>query len=361
MLRLAIGTTLLTFAVLACLLSPSPLGAEPTPRLRATTVPARMPTFAPTVIGPGDDGHAAPRQPLAVPALAGNVTAGNEPAPFWKPIAFIVGRVHRAGAPARHCKIEGRPVTSTMRLPWDVHPPRVVADLEGRFVFAVYEPGPHLLWARASDGTTSPILRVDVARGAEVAQDLHFGKARVTGVVVDAWTRQPIPDAKISRGTRTDAEGRFVVEDQPPGPFAVRADHPDYVPGFGPRLDIPEDATEAELVIPLVPAGSLEGRVDSANGSPAPTGTVVLLRDERADPDQGATVFASPDPVLHAQLVLRGRYRFSRVPPSQYTLLLAPADIRHGSRTEQLAAAEPFATIEIGAYEHLTWDLVGGP
>jgi hypothetical protein len=126
------------------------------------------------------------------------------------------------------------------------------------------------------------------------AQQLDTGR-RITGVVLNSQTRQPVQDATVAAGestTTTDREGRFTVR-VPPGRVAIAVTHPDFFP-LPVVLDVSEqDALDVELS--LVPASGFGSSVDVVAPLPSPPAP--------------ATVEVAPEQVLRTPGALDNVFR----------------------------------------------------
>jgi hypothetical protein len=141
--------------------------------------------------------------------------------------------------------------------------------------------------------------------------------ASVSGVVIDARTRLPVPDARVllapleapltqSLIGSTDVEGRFQIGNVPPGPYRLFANHADYLRG---EHTAPVTLTAAQriddLSIALTATAVISGRVTTEAGEPAPKVYV------RAHTDK---------PVAESRTNDLGEYRLFGLRPGTYVI-----------------------------------------
>lgn len=166
--------------------------------------------------------------------------------------------------------------------------PALTSDAEGRFTFHARDGAVvvarHPAWAPASavvdfrvGVTRELVLRLSV-RG----PDAGVQRATLTGVVLDerdagtpgavvkALRRvPPLGFERLEAQADTDADGRFSVEAEGPGPWTVVA----HVPG----VVTPSAVTHGEpVVLRLAPGAALEGRVTDERGQPVPSFSLLL-------------------------------------------------------------------------------------
>lgn len=135
---------------------------------------------------------------------------------------------------------------------------------------------------------------------ASAMQSPSMPGAVVAGIVLDAATNQPLKKAWVALeavgGTArragvmtvlTQADGRFAFQGVAPGQYRLQAGHTGYVTrGWGqPRgpdavslLRVGPDTQLTDLVLRLVPAGVISGRVSDEEGEPMPWVVVQALR-----------------------------------------------------------------------------------
>ena len=160
------------------------------------------------------------------------------------------------------------------------------------------------------------------------------GSAVITGTVVtnDA-EKKPLRKVQVTlTGTAvrpspvvvTDDAGRFLFRDLPAGRYTVRASRPPYVDTYygasrpgraGTTVALTEGQHLADLTIPLIRGGVIEGTVLNEFGLPEERAQVTLLQKvPGADGPQlvtsGGSIFSSTDD--------RGRYRAYGLAPGEY-------------------------------------------
>jgi protocatechuate 3,4-dioxygenase beta subunit len=127
---------------------------------------------------------------------------------------------------------------------------------------------------------------VEVPRG-EALEVVMDPASNVSGVVLDA-DGEPVPDAQVSltrertiemggavmmtmmmQGAESDAEGRFLFEDQEPGKISLSAVASGYQEAQLDHLEIPKGEDLEGVEIPLPSGAIVEGRVLAPDGRPA--------------------------------------------------------------------------------------------
>jgi protocatechuate 3,4-dioxygenase beta subunit len=111
-----------------------------------------------------------------------------------------------------------------------------------RGLYHVELPGPGRVALHASDRVLdrmSALVEVDVGWGEERVVDLHLGRGRVTGAIVDATSGEPVEGARVMLGTGeglpflgqavSDVSGGFVLKGVAPGSYLLRLFHPKYL------------------------------------------------------------------------------------------------------------------------------------
>jgi protocatechuate 3,4-dioxygenase beta subunit len=183
--------------------------------------------------------------------------------------------------------IPGAVVTAGMGYPWNSTPgvPRLdrqfvaIADDDGRYQLTL-EPREYRLRVQAA-GYVPAETSVAVTR--PVTRDLRLGPAaRISGRVVERASGQPVADAEVilsgssrdfanHRNTRTDDQGRFVIDDASAGAFELSARHRDRKL-FGRGAKVVTIATQAieGQEIALSAGVQLAGRVRDAAGKGIP-------------------------------------------------------------------------------------------
>lgn len=136
----------------------------------------------------------------------------------------------------------------------------------------------------------------------------HTG-ARVTGATVRV---SPVSAAGTGPSTRTDGAGRFSLTNLPTGRHRLEVEKPNFVRTIvyvdimaeGGAVESGQQTAASSLVVPLIPLGVIEGRVEGAVA-----GDVVAV--ERVDGAVGTRVFRSrisPDGEFRIFGLLAGRY-----------------------------------------------------
>jgi len=108
---------------------------------------------------------------------------------------------------------------------------------------------------------------------------LPTGKGAVEGVVINELTHEPVRKAQVTltfggvTPAVTDASGRFVFRNLPPGNYQVQAQHPEFPqpmssPPPAVMVALAEDEQKRDIVIPLSPGASVSGRVLDEDGKP---------------------------------------------------------------------------------------------
>jgi hypothetical protein len=159
--------------------------------------------------------------------------------------------------------------------------------------------------------------------------------SRLAGVVLDGATETPLRDVRVEVATggqflrtTTDAEGRFLVEDVPPGSHVLRAARAGYM---GARLNgrtLPGNdgipltfvaGQDIEGVLRMYPAAIARGRVLDARGRPAQGMTVVPFR--QAYDASGVLLRRDFPEALTNDL---GEFRFNDLDPGAYFFRIEP-------------------------------------
>jgi hypothetical protein len=185
------------------------------------------------------------------------------------------------------------------------------------------------------------------------ADRLQAGTASVAGVVLSADAEaRPIRRALVtvrSASTQvlssavTDDEGRFVVEQLPPGRYTVAADKPGYLrSGYGARrvgqpgaiMSLSEGQHAADLLVSLVRGAAVSGVVRDPDGFPRQNARVFALRQlpsGRHGEELGAAYTND-----------RGEYRLYGLRPGGYLIAVMGAD----SEVDSVATAPTEAQID---------------
>ncbi|AKF07045.1 Hypothetical protein DB32_004194 [Sandaracinus amylolyticus] len=198
--------------------------------------------------------------------------------------------------------------------PW----PRVtVSDASGRFAL---DDVAGAVTIRANVAGRAPVqVRVDVSAGGRerVRVVLPAPGPRIEGRTVDERGREVAsvqvrlesmaPGESAPRVVFSDERGRFAIDDAPPGPWRVSADHADYAQGD--PVDV--DAIDGELRVVVRAGANVRGRiVDAMSGEAIEGASIVieradgppLARDTRSD-GEGSFVIPRAVPATYAATV----------------------------------------------------------
>jgi hypothetical protein len=177
----------------------------------------------------------------------------------------------------------------------------------------------------------------------------QVGTGLILGQVIEASTGEPIADAVVSPGRGagpppvsmpggapavnvfqsvvTGADGRFVFRNLPPGSYPVRASLTGYVPGMvgqgrpgGPdrALDLADGERIGDAIIRLWRYGVITGTVLDEAGEPAIDLPVRAYRRLTVD----GRPQLMPATAQLARTDDRGRYRFARLTPGDYVVVV---------------------------------------
>ena len=223
---------------------------------------------------------------------------------------------------------------------WGAWPPVATrSDAEGRFSVWVREGDLEVLaaaegYARARTRAVAPGLTVELVLSPE---------STVSGRVIDRVSGDAIARAQVvidqdGRGaqehhvTYADSEGRFRFAGLLPGRYKPRATAPGRMGDAGVSFDLGPGESRDQVVIEMVAAPTITGRiVIDEDESPCPTGVVALQAKT-----QGASQVAMTD--------TEGRVVFEAIMPGTYEVLAACQD--HASPGER-------PPLEIGAADQL--------
>lgn len=214
---------------------------------------------------------------------------------------------------------------------------------DGRYRIEDLPPGPFLIRARTGDGRRQAQRRVVIpGDGGEVHVDLELGQHHtVTGqVLLDG---EPLVaaslslrglDQSVSRAVRTDHEGRFRMEDVPPGNYHLGVSHRRELTVHNQPLTIDGDRDILVDLAPALVAGHLldeEGRVVA--------GAQVIFRRLVSRPgEEGLLAIRSNE---------AGRFHFVRVPPGRYRLEVRADGFSAHDEVFTVAAGERLDQIEV--------------
>ncbi len=131
------------------------------------------------------------------------------------------------------------------------------------------------------------LLAISCPRMLAQAPHAPIQTARVEGQIISATTGEPLKkvqvlvalDDKHRYATSTDAQGKFVFEDLPPGDYSLSAERVAYLDGHA-ESDISASPGESvrDILLKLIPAGVISGRVVDEDGDPVPSGEAGIKR-----------------------------------------------------------------------------------
>jgi protocatechuate 3,4-dioxygenase beta subunit len=204
-----------------------------------------------------------------------------------------------------------------------------VRDSEGRFTLAGFEPGWACVDAWAQGYTLTASGCVKMAQGGEVVGlvvTLERG-ASLSGRVVDDLGA-PIAGAKVGlfhnrepevdflrsdprdfprlKSTRTDADGRFLLEDLSAGTWQVEVDHPDHAVLRHNDVLVEAGADNDAGALVITRSASVSGAALDASGNALAGASVTLMRIN--------------GPSREVRADGRGRFAFTRVAAGEYVL-----------------------------------------
>jgi hypothetical protein len=214
----------------------------------------------------------------------------------------------------------------------------------GEYELVLDAPGTYMVFASPGGSVDSGTQLVrQVAIHGDLALDLDVPAGRVRGRVVvppgadpssarvDLFSESgPVEFQSFShRRCSPDVDGRFGFEPLPAGSYGVRAALGPWVSPVA-ALRLGRGEARDDLVLRLVRAGRLEGRVLLAHGEPATEARAGLV-------DARGTV------VVPVSSTDDGSFSWDEVPPGTFTLL---------ARTAELAAVDSTVVVEEGATTH---------
>ncbi len=148
----------------------------------------------------------------------------------------------------------------------------------------------------------------------------------ISGSVVDAAKGEPVPGAMVTvqaigqgrmASANADPTGQFSADNLQPGQYYVQANHQSYpgalgLPQAGVTVDVESGKATTGVVVKLIPAGTVTGRILSDDGEPlqdcgvflsaAPIGTVPIHQNNYAQSNED------------------GEFRIAPVAPDRYLL-----------------------------------------
>ena len=196
--------------------------------------------------------------------------------------------------------VTGQPVPGAVVIAAGMNGPagRAMTNREGTYAIKDLEPGRYKVSAKAE--RYYPAILPDpvvVQAGEMTSQNIQLRPiqqvepGRITGLVTDARTGEPVPGAMVSaqsmggtRRAKTDERGRYVLKDLRPGAYKVWAKARAYKPANFPRPVVVESGQTVENIdfalAPKPRKGAILGRVtDRKTGLPIP-GAVVVAQGE---------------------------------------------------------------------------------
>ncbi|MBI1381422.1 MAG: hypothetical protein GC161_10085 [Planctomycetaceae bacterium] len=239
------------------------------------------------------------------------------------PAPAIVGRVLAPdGTPVARAEVAGEPKTYSVHFVAGAHLPSTVrTDAEGRFRLEFESPGP--VTVEANGRGFSPSVALSVMAPNDVPVELQLRRPTgLRGMVVDAAGKSVANAAVIqSEGNdnygvitiggseptlaTSDFEGRFVVENQPPGPLALRAKHPEHAASADVVVEFKEDVQVSDLVLTLRRGAVVRG--------------VLYRRGERAGADLHVTASAASEAAWEMTSTdAAGEFVFERLAPGRW-------------------------------------------
>lgn len=239
------------------------------------------------------------------------------------PAPAIVGRVLAPdGTPAARANVQGKPrIYSVYLMAGTPLPSTVRTDAEGRFRLEFEQPGP--VTVEASGRGFAPSEGLSVMAPNDVPVELHLRRPTgLRGKVVDV-AGKPVAGAKVCRsrgdevygvisignsGTtlaRSDAEGRFVLDDQPPGPLALRAEHSEHAASADVVIEVVEGVEVPDVVLTLRRGAVVRG--------------VLYRRGERAGADLHVSASAESESAWEMTSTnAAGEFVFERLAPGRW-------------------------------------------
>ena len=161
------------------------------------------------------------------------------------------------------------------------------------------------------------LLAIDGGLSIVSPPDQAQAAASLSGSVIDARTKLAVAEARVlltplqapltqSLVGSADAEGRFRIDNVPPGPYRLFVDHPDYLRGeHTASLTLAAAQRIENLSIALTATAVISGRVTTESGEPAPKVYV------RAHTDKPIAEWRTND---------LGEYRLFGLPPGSYVI-----------------------------------------
>jgi len=208
---------------------------------------------------------------------------------------------------------------------------RLDANLRGLYV--IHREGVISRWSAQSLQPGLRIVGLLLLMQLSFAATAQTGNGSIRGIVVRTGTNEPVAGAQVTlnpngtggRTAATDAQGKFAFTDLPAVAYALAVTAPGYVKQeYGQRMfsergtsiDLRTGPSAKDIVMRLMPVGSLSGRVRDTADQPIAGVTILLLR--RSYDNDGAkliTVTAS------ARTDDRGDYRIYWITPGRYLVM----------------------------------------
>jgi protocatechuate 3,4-dioxygenase beta subunit len=218
---------------------------------------------------------------------------------------------------------------------------QAVHSEDGSFVLDDVPPGTWEVVAQAEGYQTAHVGGITIDEGGTregVELRLTRGSS-IRGRVLDAGSGTPVLDASVTLvappggaglggragaaalalltgdgDSRSDADGRFVIDGLAPGTYTVMARHPDYADGSA-LVEVKEGPAAVDLR--LTPGGGIGGVVLSEANAPLPGAAVTLSSGAPAAGGFGRGGFAGGQSTVTDD---GGRFRFSHLAAGRYTV-----------------------------------------
>jgi hypothetical protein len=158
--------------------------------------------------------------------------------------------------------------------------------------------------------------------------------ASIEGVVLNAKTEEPLRKAEItlmgadSFVARSDPEGKFKMEDIPPGRYALRCERQGFLSSATKRtkgahgsIELTAAQEVKDLVFKLMPQAVITGRVFDDEGDPVPNGTIRAMRKSFGG---SAGEWQSGG---QTQVNDIGEFRLAGLTPGKWILVAAPGSL----------------------------------
>jgi RNA polymerase sigma factor (sigma-70 family) len=251
-------------------------------------------------------------------------------------------------------------------------------ELEDTFVIDRLEPGLYRLVFRGSNIEEKVIGNVTAPSGDLQVELVYTAKPKLTGVVLDAGTDEPIEDFRLRvRKVRTlrnnyyvqedqwtildESQGRFSVEVAGPGVYQVQVAADEYAPTWSQEINTDEPRA---VEVRLSAGGGIEGRVVNEKGDPVQGAKVIPLSIASGAMPTNRSTFMSEQGAVEA---VDGAFALSNLPPGVETLKATHPDYVDGlARNLRVVEGETTARVEIvlaqgGVVEGHVYDDKGKP